>query len=134
MSTRRANRPTLKAIIRLPLLPVMGIAELALFFFCLSCALIRPRAKILSVLLVWVNTLPDLRWYLGMQSNGTVGQNGRAGAVEKCSVGWHSYRAIDGVAWCDKCNLEADLSVCKLAHPLPDKTTTTKEEPRDEFS
>ena len=41
------------------------------------------------------------------------------GTATKCTAGWHKYRLIDGIAWCDECSLEADLSVCKLTHPMP---------------
>lgn len=41
------------------------------------------------------------------------------GTATKCTSGYHKYRLIDGIAWCDECGLEADLSVCKLTHPMP---------------
>ena len=41
------------------------------------------------------------------------------GTATKCTAGWHKYRLIDSVAWCDECGLEAGLSVCKLTHVLP---------------
>jgi len=40
------------------------------------------------------------------------------GTTTKCMVGSHKYRVIDSVAWCDTCNLEVDVTVCKLSHPL----------------
>lgn len=43
------------------------------------------------------------------------------GIAPKCTAGWHKYRLIGGVPWCDECGLEADLSVCKLTHVLPDE-------------
>jgi hypothetical protein len=36
--------------------------------------------------------------------------------VTKCTIGYHDYRLIDGVPWCDECGLEADMDVCKLTH------------------
>lgn len=59
-------------------------------------------------------------WY-GCDGPGIPGNtefvNCDCGTATKCTAGWHKYRLIDGVAWCDKCGLEADLSVCKLTHP-----------------
>lgn len=36
---------------------------------------------------------------------------------EKCSVGCHSYVWYGDIPWCDECNLEADLTICRL-HPV----------------
>ena len=49
------------------------------------------------------------------------------GTAAKCTAGWHKYRLIDGMAWCDECGLEADLSVCKLTHPMPNIQLTNKQ-------
>jgi len=58
-------------------------------------------------------------------------QRCECGAVNKCGIGAHKYaihlldnpefwetQANDGVAWCDTCDLEADMEVCRM-HPLP---------------
>ena len=37
--------------------------------------------------------------------------------TNKCSCGWHRYEFKDGKPWCDECNQEADLDVCRLFHP-----------------
>ena len=41
------------------------------------------------------------------------------GTVERCSFGWHKYIEHGGVPWCEECNREADLDICRLHHPLP---------------
>ncbi len=36
-----------------------------------------------------------------------------------CRIGGHRYRmAGEGVPWCDKCNAEADMSICRIHHVL----------------
>ena len=46
------------------------------------------------------------------------------GTGEKCTCGWHDYTEVGNVPWCQNCNLEADMDVCRI-HPLP----ITKEQP-----
>jgi len=40
------------------------------------------------------------------------------GEGEKCSSGYHDYIEIGNVPWCQKCNREADMSICRL-HAAP---------------
>ena len=64
----------------------------------------------------------DTGWY-GDNGPGVIGneefQRCECGVSEKCSVGVHRYVMVDTVPWCETCNREADLSVCRLSHPLP---------------
>ena len=54
-------------------------------------------------------------------------------ANAKCRCGYHKYREIAGIPWCDECGLEADLSVCKLTHRMPNKELSTTTEVNDEL-
>lgn len=62
------------------------------------------------------------RWY-GDNGPGIEGNNEfvkcDCATAEKCGCGWHKYRFVFGVAWCDECNRQADLDICRLYHPLP---------------
>lgn len=40
------------------------------------------------------------------------------GTAKKCTNGFHRYAEYAGIPWCDRCNLEADMGVCRL-HPVP---------------
>jgi hypothetical protein len=55
------------------------------------------------------------------------------GTATKCTAGWHNYRLIDGIAWCDECGLEADLSVCKLTHAMPNYTDEARSKTKGEL-
>ncbi len=39
------------------------------------------------------------------------------GENEKCRVGFHRYVLIGRVPWCEICNREADMEICR-SHPL----------------
>ena len=60
---------TVRRIVRLPLLFPMGVAELFVFFVCISLAIFKPRSVLLNRLLDWIHGLPDFGWYIGKQSN-----------------------------------------------------------------
>ena len=67
----------------------------------------------------------DTGWY-GDNGPGVIGNEEfhrcECGASEKCSIGAHRYVMVDTVPWCETCNREADLSVCRLSHPLTRQT------------
>ena len=60
-------------------------------------------------------------WY-GDNGAGILGNNEivecDCGHKDMCQIGVHPYRIISGIPWCDKCDLEADLSICKMIHPV----------------
>jgi hypothetical protein len=39
------------------------------------------------------------------------------GTAKKCTVGWHQYHCVAGMAWCMICGLEADMNVCRSHKP-----------------
>ena len=60
-------------------------------------------------------------WY-GDDGPGIVGNSEfvrcDCGTGEKCRIGCHPYVVIGGVAWCERCNREADMDICRI-HDLP---------------
>jgi hypothetical protein len=61
-------------------------------------------------------------WY-GDNGPGIIGNSEfvrcECGTGEKCRIGSHHYIVIGGVAWCEKCNREADMDICRIHHVLP---------------
>lgn len=64
----------------------------------------------------------DTGWY-GDNGPGIPGNSEfhrcECGIDNKCTCGWHTYRTIAGVPWCDECGLEADTSISRMT-PLTD--------------
>jgi len=69
------------------------------------------------------NTCQDTGWY-GDNGPGVLGNNEIArcdcGTRKKCTTGYHEYEIHVDVAWCMRCNLEADLTICRMHTPPSD--------------
>jgi len=57
----------LERLVRLPLLPVMCFVEGVAFVSVISIVWIAP--DVAARIVRWAQTLPDLHWYIGRQSN-----------------------------------------------------------------
>jgi hypothetical protein len=47
------------------------------------------------------------------------------GTGEKCMCGYHPYIEVGGyIPWCEICNREADMDICRINHVLPNDSIT----------